>query len=118
MGERQPKKPAEATPAPRPKRWRAPKPRMFDWSKYDPATTRHLGKDPMIDEMVTYRDRLPELLKDEGKYVLIKGTEVVGIFENYEEAIKQAIDRFRDAPVFIKQIAQKEIMAQFGGVIL
>ena len=108
------KKPDEPAPV-RIKKWRPPKPLMFDWSKYDPATTP--GATMLVDEMVTYRDRLEELLENEGKFVLIKGREVVGIYETREEAIHQAVERFRDAPVFIKRIARKEPMIQFGGVV-
>ncbi len=41
-------------------------------------------------EMETYRKRLPELLADEGKYVLIKGKKTLGIYKHRDAALKAA----------------------------
>jgi hypothetical protein len=115
MGERKTKKPVGRTHVSEAKRLRRPKPRLFDWSKYDPAMSLNTRPNSLADELVTYRDRLRELLKDKGKFVLIKGHEVIGIYGSREEALQQAVDRFRDAPVLVKQIVAKEPVLELGG---
>lgn len=118
MGKDQTRKPIERVRVAGGERPRRLKPRLFDWSKYDPAMALHNGIDPLADELVTYRDRLRELLKDEGRFVLIKGHEVIGIYESRGEALQQAVGRFRDAPALIKQIVAKEPVRDLGGAVL
>jgi hypothetical protein len=64
--------------------------------------------------LVTYRDRLPELLADEGRYVLIKGRSVIGLFDDREEALREAVSRFRAEPVLVKQIRAREPIHEIG----
>lgn len=59
-------------------------------------------------ELETYRQKLPELLADEGKFVLIHGDEVVDVFGTYEDAIKEGYGKFRLAPFLVKQIQSVE----------
>lgn len=60
-------------------------------------------------EMEIYRCELPRLLADEGKFVLIYGTEVLGIFEDEGDAVEAGYRRVGFAtPFLIKQIRQKE----------
>jgi hypothetical protein len=95
---------------------RRPRPRLFDWSKYDPSMP-YLGSTPLpVEELVTYRDHLPELLKDKGRYVLIKGHEIIGIYDTRDEALDEAANRFREARALVKRIAAKERMIDLGGV--
>jgi hypothetical protein len=55
-------------------------------------------------ELQTYRDKLPELKEEEGKFVLIKGKEVVGVFRAYEDAVKAGYEAFKLEPFLVKQI--------------
>lgn len=55
-------------------------------------------------ELETYKKKLPELKKDEGKYVLICGDEVIDTFTSYEDAIKEGYKKFQLKPFFVKQI--------------
>lgn len=93
-----------------------PGPRLFDWSQFDPSMILRDGADRLADELITYRDRLPELHKDEGRFVLIRGREVIGIYDSRDEALQEAAARFGDVPVLVKQIAAKEPVRDFGGV--
>jgi len=115
MGQGKSKKPIKRTRNSGEERPPHPKPRLFDWSKYDPAMAQQDNGDTLADELVTYRDRLKDLLKNKGEFVLIKGREVVGIYESRDDALKQAVNRFQDAPVLIKQIVAKEAVRDFGG---
>ena len=60
-------------------------------------------------EMETYRRELPRLLAEEGKFVLISGTDVLGIFADEEDALEAGYRRVGFAtPFLIKQIREKE----------
>ena len=55
-------------------------------------------------ELETYKNKLPELKQHEGKFVLIKGEEVVDTFTSYEDAIKEGYKRFKLEPFLVRQI--------------
>jgi hypothetical protein len=55
-------------------------------------------------ELETYKSKLPELKGNEGKFVLIHGTNVVDTFTSYEDAIKEGYARFKLEPFLVKQI--------------
>ena len=55
-------------------------------------------------ELATYRQKLPELKGNEGKFVLIHGEDVVDTFTAYEDAIKEGYARFKLEPFLVKQI--------------
>lgn len=55
-------------------------------------------------ELETYKTKLPELKGNEGKFVLIHGTDVVGTFTSYEDAIKEGYAQFKLEPFLVKQI--------------
>ncbi len=59
-------------------------------------------------ERATYQRELPGLLKNEGKFVLIHGDDVVGVFDTEEEAIEAGDNRFGLDPFFVHQIREKE----------
>jgi hypothetical protein len=118
MGRSRAKKPVAPSRISGKKMPRRLKPRLFDWRTYDPSMAPHQADDLLADELMTYRNRLQELLKDPGRFVLIKGHEVIGIYESREEALQQSINRFQQAPALVKQIVAKEPVRDFGGVAL
>lgn len=59
-------------------------------------------------ELETYRRKLPELLADEGKYVVIHGDEVLGVRENLTEALDLGHERFITEPFLARKIQEKE----------
>src|SRR4051794_13292411 len=93
---------------------RGPSARIFDWRRFDPAMIADDGAASLADELATYHDRLQELLRHEGQYVLIKGHEVIGIYPDREQALHEAVDRFRTEPVLVKQIVAREPVRQLG----
>lgn len=62
-------------------------------------------------ELATYKDRLPELLEHNGRFVLIHGTQVVDTFSSYDDAIKEGYKQFSLEPFLVKQIQQVEKIA-------
>jgi len=65
-------------------------------------------------ELATYHAKLPELQQEEGKYVLIKGDEVVSIWETYGDAMKEGYEHFRLEPFLVKKIEQVEQVFYFS----
>jgi hypothetical protein len=65
---------------------------------------------PIARDWNCYRREAGRLLADghEGKWVLIKGEEVVGIWATREEAKKVAVERYLMQPVLIRQVLRRE----------
>ncbi|HEX4963702.1 MAG TPA: hypothetical protein VF173_22945 [Thermoanaerobaculia bacterium] len=64
-------------------------------------------------ELETYRNKLPELKgENEGRFVLIKGAQVIDVFSSYDDALKAGYTTFGLEPFLVKQIEALE-QAQF-----
>ena len=60
-------------------------------------------------ELDTYHRKLPELLDDEGKFVLISGDLVHGVYDTYEDALTIGYQTFGlKQPFLVKRIAKIE----------
>jgi hypothetical protein len=59
-------------------------------------------------ELRVYKEKLPELIAQEGKFVLIHGNDVADVFATYEDALKQGYQKFGLEPFLVKQIRQME----------
>ena len=56
-------------------------------------------------ETKTFNEKLPELLvSDNGKYVVIKGSNIEGIFTSQDDALKCGYSKFKKEPFFMQQI--------------
>jgi hypothetical protein len=58
-------------------------------------------------ELETYRRELPNLLKQEGQFVVISGHEVLGVWPTYSTALTAGYERYGDH-FMVKQIQAKE----------
>jgi hypothetical protein len=63
---------------------------------------------PLQKEIETYNAKLGELSAYLGKFVLIKGDSVEGIYDTYADALKIGYERFQLQPFMVKQIAPAE----------
>lgn len=59
-------------------------------------------------ELATYHAELASLLKQQGKFVLIKGTDVIDTFDTYGDALKQGYERFGIEHFLVKRIMPTE----------
>lgn len=64
-------------------------------------------------EIQTYNQKLPELLANEGKFVVICGENVDGIFESYSDALKTGYEKFGIRPFLVKKISATEQISYF-----
>jgi hypothetical protein len=72
---------------------------------------------PMVErqqELETYKSRLPDLAANEGKFALISGKDVVGIFDSYADALKAGYEKLDLRPFLIKQISTVEHISFFS----
>ncbi|MBI4501536.1 MAG: hypothetical protein HY700_10275 [Gemmatimonadetes bacterium] len=66
------------------------------------------------EELQTYEDNREKLLgSSKGKFVLIKGAEVVGVFDSQLDAIGQGYEKFGNVPFLVKQILEVETPQNF-----
>ena len=64
---------------------------------------------PLEEELKTYEQNKSDLVKKaNGKYVLIKGKMIVGIFESENDAIRIGIEKFGNGPFLVKKIEEVE----------
>lgn len=65
-------------------------------------------------EMATYQRKLPELLASEGKFVLLHGEELAGIWDTYEDALQAGYSKFGLDPFMVKRIQGVEQALYFS----
>lgn len=64
-------------------------------------------------ELARFQQLLPELIGEEGKFALIHGSDLVGTYQSYEDALKVGYDRFGLKPFLVKKINGSESVAYF-----
>ncbi len=75
------------------------------------TTTKHkpINANTLKKEVQTFKAHKKEFLsKSKGKYVLIKNSEIIGFFDNAENAYREGLKKFGNVPFLIRQIAEKE----------
>jgi hypothetical protein len=65
---------------------------------------------PIYRESQIYRREMPRWLAEgrEGKFVLIKGDEVIGLFEKEEDALAVGREKYLLGPFLVQQIRSRE----------
>jgi hypothetical protein len=58
-------------------------------------------------ELATYQREKSRLVSEsEGKFVLIKGDEVAGVWGTYEDALREGYEQFGLTPFLVKQVRE------------
>ncbi len=65
-------------------------------------------------ELATYHRRLEELLPYEGKFVLVHGDEIVGIWEAYGDALQAGYEQVGLGPFLVQRIESAETVHYFN----
>lgn len=63
---------------------------------------------PLESEIDTYNAHLPTLIKSHGKFALVKGAEIVGVFDTYADAMRLGYEKFGIEPFLVKRIMPPE----------
>jgi hypothetical protein len=95
-----------------------PRADYFNWRSFDPAMLKGGLQAPLATELMTYRDRLDELLRHKGQYVVIKGRVLAGFFRDRRSAVEAAIAQYGPGPVLIKKVVEREPVHRLGEAIL
>ncbi|HEV3255299.1 MAG TPA: hypothetical protein VG013_00335 [Gemmataceae bacterium] len=82
----------------------------------EPQTVHYLDQpeprpgDQLFAEWTSYRREAGRLLGEgrEGKYLLIKGAEIVGIWDTQEDATAEGYDRYGHQPFLVHQLRERE----------
>ena len=69
---------------------------------------------PLARETQTYERLLPQLMREEGKYALIVGDDLVGVFAAYDEALRAGYEKAGLTPFLVKKISGSETVAYFS----
>jgi hypothetical protein len=64
-------------------------------------------------ELRTYQRELAKLLPHEGKFVAIRGEQVLGPLETYGDAVEAGYERFGLEPFLVKRVETRETVLQF-----
>lgn len=64
-------------------------------------------------ELEAYKRELPNLLASEGKFVVICGDQVTGIYSSYEDALKIGYEKCGLKPFLVKRIQAVEQVQYF-----
>jgi hypothetical protein len=66
---------------------------------------KRVGSMALEKELATYKQKLPELAGQEGKFVLIHDETLVDTFTSYDDAMKEGYSKFGlNTPFLVKQI--------------
>lgn len=90
---------------------RLPKPKIADNFCARLCLEVHMAN--LDTELKAYKEKLPTLLGQIGKYALLKGSEVVGVYDTYEDALKFGYEKFQLEPFLVKRIAPAEQISYF-----
>lgn len=65
-------------------------------------------------ELETFERKRPELLGgSRGKFALVKGDQVVDVFEGLQDALKRGYELYGNAPFLVKQVLEFDLPANF-----
>jgi hypothetical protein len=65
-------------------------------------------------ELATYQAHLIDLVADEGRFVVIRGEEILGPFVSYEDALGAGYERFGPVEFLVKQVWRVEPIPYFA----
>lgn len=69
----------------------------------------------LTKETETYKKLLPTLLENRGKFAVIHGDKLIGIYAAYEDAVKIGYERCGiNDPFLVKRISEEEQVAFFS----
>ncbi len=89
--------------------------KLFNWRTFEPSMLRDGSNSPLAQELVTYRDKLDEMLDGhEGDFVVIKGGKIIGYYANREDAVDEVFARFGTEPALIKKVMELEPLLLLG----
>jgi hypothetical protein len=65
-------------------------------------------------ELETFQRELPNLLADEGKFAVVSGDQILGIYTSYEDALAIGYEKCSLKPFLVKEIRAIEQVRYFS----
>ena len=66
-------------------------------------------------ELKTYEAHRAELLREsQGKFVLVKGDQVVDVYDSQEDALRHGFREFGNQPFLVKEVVEIEVPLNFA----
>jgi hypothetical protein len=69
---------------------------------------------PLEKELQTFDTMLPRLMADEGKFAVIHGDKLIGVFDTYPDALASGYQAAKLEAFLVKKIAGIETIAYFS----
>ena len=67
------------------------------------------GAESLREELAVFEAKRADLLlHNEGKFVLVKGSQVIGIYDDQGDAYKEGLSKFGNQPFLIRQITRQD----------
>ena len=78
------------------------------------TTTPVNAQDLLAAELATYQRELPRLLAEgeEGRWVLVRASEVISTWDTFEDAIQVGYGRFGQTPFLVQQVLAEQPVAR------
>jgi hypothetical protein len=77
------------------------------------------SENTLVTELETFAAHRDELVAaGEGKYALVHGQEVVGVYDTEGDAIRQGYTQFGNVPFLVKHVVQVEVPERFVSNLL
>ena len=70
-------------------------------------------KNPLQQELETFERLKDQLLRDEGKFAVISGKELLGVYSTYDDALKLGYEYYALTPFLVKKISVVEPVSFF-----
>jgi len=70
-------------------------------------------KNPLQQELETFERLKDQLLQDEGKFAVISGKELLGVYSTYDDALKLGYEHYAFTPFLVKKIRVVELVNFF-----
>src|SRR5690242_3460705 len=79
-----------------------------------PSSKPPRAQDILAVELDTYQREFPRLLTEgqEGRWILIKGSEVISTWDTFNDAVQVGYDRFGHTPFLVQQVRAQQPTAQ------
>ncbi|MBI5794383.1 hypothetical protein HZA87_04890 [Candidatus Uhrbacteria bacterium] len=72
----------------------------------------------LSQELTTYQSEKARLLAESnGKFVLVKGTDIIGVYVSQDDALQEGYRRFGNTEFLVKQITALEEFSNFSRAI-
>ncbi len=68
----------------------------------------------LAKELETYEKLLPSLLREQGRYAVITGDTLIGVYVSYEDALKIGYEHCGLTPFLVRKVSQEKTVLHFS----